>query len=145
MSQEGVDTRRRRFLTAATTVVGAVGAGFVAVPFVVSWTPSARARAIGAPVEVDISKLEPGQMVVQTWRGKPVWVVRRSEDALNVLRKAQSRASENPWVRYHIALALSELGREAEARTVLQALFSAGVPFDAETDARALLGRLGDG
>ncbi|MGF1612938.1 MAG: ubiquinol-cytochrome c reductase iron-sulfur subunit [Gammaproteobacteria bacterium] len=77
-----VDVRRRRFLTAATTVVGAVGVGFVAVPFLASWQPSAKARAIGAPVDIDVGKLQPGQMLTVTWRGKPVWVVRRSEQTL---------------------------------------------------------------
>ncbi len=56
-----VDQSRRKFLTAATVATGAVGAGFAAVPFVASWAPSARARALGAPVEVDLSKLEPGR------------------------------------------------------------------------------------
>lgn len=100
MSNEGVDGGRRRFLTAATTVVGAVGAGFVAVPFVVSWQPSARARAIGAPVEADISKLEPGQMMVVTWRGKPVWLLRRTEESVSQLPSIDNQlrdpASEEP-------------------------------------------------
>lgn len=80
-----VDLRRRRFLTAATSVVGAVGAAYVAVPFVASMQPSARARAAGAPVEFDISKLEPGQKLTVEWRGKPVWVVRRDEQNLKDL------------------------------------------------------------
>ncbi len=78
----GVDQGKRRFLTAATAVVGAVGAGFTLVPFVKSMLPSEKAQAAGAPVEVDISKLEPGQKVNVEWRGKPVWVVRRTEDML---------------------------------------------------------------
>jgi ubiquinol-cytochrome c reductase iron-sulfur subunit len=85
MSKEGVDKGRRRFLTAATSVVGAVGAGFVAAPFVISMEPSARAQAAGAPVEADISKLEPGQMMTIEWRGKPVWIVRRTEQNLEDL------------------------------------------------------------
>ncbi len=85
MSSDNVDNNRRRFLTAGTAAVGAVGAGFVAVPFLKSWAPSARARSAGAPVEVDISKLEPGQLVIVKWRGKPVWVVRRDEAALATL------------------------------------------------------------
>src|SRR5690625_8033645 len=71
MSQDGVNRGRRRFLTAATSVVGAAGAVAAAVPFVGSWNPSARARAAGAPVRADIGRLEPGQMVVVEWRGKP--------------------------------------------------------------------------
>ena len=78
----GVDNEKRRFLTKATSVAGAVGAGFLAVPFVTSMQPSAKAEAMGAPVEVDIEKLEPGQRVVVLWRGKPVWVVRRTPEVL---------------------------------------------------------------
>jgi len=85
MSTEGVDKSRRRFLTAATSVVGAVGVAAVAVPFVSSMLPSARARAAGAPVEADLSKLEPGQMLTVEWRGKPVWIVRRTEETLAAL------------------------------------------------------------
>jgi len=81
----GVDSGRRRFLTASTVVVGGVGAVAGAVPFVAAWLPSARAKAIGAPVEIDISKLQPGGRVTVEWRGKPVWVVRRSDDVLAVL------------------------------------------------------------
>ncbi len=85
MSTDNVDNNRRRFLTAGTAAVAAVGAGFVAVPFLKSWAPSARARSAGAPVEVDISKLELGQQIIVKWRGKPVWVVRRGEEALATL------------------------------------------------------------
>ena len=77
-----VDKKKRRFLTAATSVVGAVGAGFVAVPFLKSWNPSEKAKAAGAPVEADIGKLEPGQMMRVKWRGKPVWIVHRTEKNL---------------------------------------------------------------
>ena len=82
MTSEGVDTEKRRFLTQAATAVGAVGAGFLAVPFISSMKPSAKAEALGAPVEVDISKIEPGQRIVVMWRGKPVWLVRRTPEAL---------------------------------------------------------------
>jgi ubiquinol-cytochrome c reductase iron-sulfur subunit len=82
---EGVDRDKRRFLTLLTTGVGAIGVGFAATPFVLSMTPSARARAAGAPVEVDISKLEFGQMLTVEWRGKPVWIVRRTKDMLATL------------------------------------------------------------
>ena len=75
---EEVDTGRRRFLTVATVATGAVGAAFAAVPFLASWKPSARAKAMGAPVEVDISKLEPGAMMKVEWRGKAVFVVHRT-------------------------------------------------------------------
>ncbi|MFN5746811.1 MAG: ubiquinol-cytochrome c reductase iron-sulfur subunit [Methylococcaceae bacterium] len=103
MMIEGVDHEKRRFLTKAATVVGAVGAGFLAVPFVSSMRPSAKAEALGAPVEVDISKLEPGQRVVVLWRGKPVWVLKRTPEALarlneldSVLLDPQSAQSQQP-------------------------------------------------
>jgi ubiquinol-cytochrome c reductase iron-sulfur subunit len=104
MTSEGVvDTEKRRFLTQAATVVGAVGAGFLAVPFVSSMRPSAKAEALGAPVEVDISKIEPGQRIVVLWRGKPVWVLRRTPETLanlssleDKLRDPQSDESEQP-------------------------------------------------
>ena len=81
----GVDRDKRRFLTMLATGVGAVGAGFAATPFVLSMTPSARAKAAGAPVEVDISKLEVGQMLTVEWRGKPVWILRRTQEMLDKL------------------------------------------------------------
>lgn len=87
MANQDIDRRRRRFLTAATTVVGGVGCAFAAVPFVASFQPSARTKAIGAPVEIDVSKLEPGQRIIAKWRGKPVWVVRRSAAMLADLPK----------------------------------------------------------
>jgi ubiquinol-cytochrome c reductase iron-sulfur subunit len=85
MSAQGVDKKRRRVLVAATSVVGAVGLGYVAVPFISSMNPSARARAAGAPVEADISKLEPGALLRVKWRGKPVWVVNRTDEMLKNL------------------------------------------------------------
>ena len=87
MSSEGIDKSRRRFLTAATSVVGGAGVVAVAVPFLASWNPSARAKSAGAPVEADIGKLEPGQQLVIKWRGKPVWIVRRDEESLATLAK----------------------------------------------------------
>jgi ubiquinol-cytochrome c reductase iron-sulfur subunit len=91
MSGDGVDTSKRRFLTAAATVVGGVGAVYTAVPFVASWMPSERAKAAGAPVEADISKLENGQMIRVQWRGKPVWMVRRTEEMLQALPTLDDR------------------------------------------------------
>ena len=91
MSSDDADNSRRRFLTAATVVVGAVGTVVAAVPFVASWSPSARAKTAGAPVEADISKLEPGQLIIVKWRGKPVWVVRRDEKALETLANVTDR------------------------------------------------------
>ena len=86
MSTGGVDTGRRRFLTAATTVVGGVGAAVTVWPFVATFQPSAKARAAGAPVEVDVSKMEPGQRLTVEWRGKPVWIVRRTDEMLANLK-----------------------------------------------------------
>ena len=103
MSSHASDNSRRRFLTAATVVTGSVGMVMAAVPFVSSWSPSAKAKSAGAPVEADISKLEPGQQIIIKWRGKPVWIVRRDDNALatlskvtNELRDAQSDESIQP-------------------------------------------------
>src|SRR5690554_3576410 len=85
MSQDGVNKSRRTLLVGTTTALGAVGAGFVAVPFVKSWNPSERAKAAGAPAKVDVSKLESGAMIVVEWRGKPVYVTRRTEETLGLL------------------------------------------------------------
>jgi ubiquinol-cytochrome c reductase iron-sulfur subunit len=85
MSEQEIDLKRRRFLTGATSVVGAIGVVGVAIPFLSSWNPSARAKAAGAPVEVDISKLETGQLVRVLWRKKPVWVFKRSPEMLQNL------------------------------------------------------------
>ncbi len=103
MSNGGVNTTRRRFLTAATSVVGAAGAVGIAIPFVGSWSPSAKAKAAGAPVKFDAGKLEPGEMKVVEWRGKPVYVVRRTKKSLDELnsldgslKDPESLISEQP-------------------------------------------------
>ncbi len=85
MSQDGVNKGRRTLLLGTTAALGAVGAGFVAVPFVKSWLPSEKAKAAGAPAKVDISKIEPGAMLVAEWRGKPVYVTRRTPETLGLL------------------------------------------------------------
>jgi len=85
MSNDGVNTGRRRFLIATTAVGGGIGAVGVAVPFVKSWNPSEKAKAAGAPAKADISKIEPGQMIVVEWRGKPVYLFRRTEETLGLL------------------------------------------------------------
>ena len=77
--KDEVDHSRRQLLTAATVGTGVIGAVFATIPFLASWQPSARAKALGAPVEVDASKLEAGQMLKVVWRGQPVFVVRRSQ------------------------------------------------------------------
>lgn len=85
MSEQGVDLGRRRFLTMATAVTGGVGVALVATPFVASMKPSARAQALGAAVEVDISKLEPGALLRAEWRGKAIYVVKRTAEQLKRL------------------------------------------------------------
>jgi ubiquinol-cytochrome c reductase iron-sulfur subunit len=94
-----VNEGRRRFLTATTAVVGAVGAGFAAVPFIKSWNPSARAKLAGAPVNADITGLAEGQRLILEWRGQPIWIVRRSKAILDVLptldAKLRDPKSEN--------------------------------------------------
>jgi ubiquinol-cytochrome c reductase iron-sulfur subunit len=79
-ADDGVDLSRRKFLTQATIATGAVGAVFAAVPFIESWSPSERARAQGAPTELDLSKIEPGQMAITVWRRSPIYVVHRTSD-----------------------------------------------------------------
>lgn len=86
MNIEGVDKSKRQFLTSALTVVGAVGTGYIAVPFLAQMQPSTKAMAAGAPVTVDISKMEPGQMIRVAWRGKPVWLLNRTPEVLETLK-----------------------------------------------------------
>jgi ubiquinol-cytochrome c reductase iron-sulfur subunit len=94
MGSNGVNSGRRKFLTAATSLAGVAGAVGIAVPFVGSWNPSAKAKAAGAPVKADISKIEPGQMVVVEWRGKPVYVVNRTDAQLEVLPSMNERLKD---------------------------------------------------
>jgi len=82
---EEVDPSRRQFLTAATLATGAIGTAFAIAPFIASWKPSARAKALGAPVEVDVSKLDPGAMMTVQWRKQPVWIVHRTKEMLERL------------------------------------------------------------
>ena len=86
MSTDGVNTSRRMWLIGATAAVGAVGVVGAAVPFVRSWNPSAKAKAAGAPVEVDVSPIQPGQMIVVKWRGRPVWFLHRTQEELATLK-----------------------------------------------------------
>lgn len=85
-----VDRSKRRLLLAATTAAGGVAAAGAATPFVISFMPSERAKAAGAPVEVDISAIAPGAMLTVEWQGKPVWVVRRTKEMLDMLSKHDS-------------------------------------------------------
>ena len=103
MPTDGVNKKRRRFLVATTSAVGAVGVGFAAVPFVSSWKPSAKAQAVGAPVQVSLNGLEPGQILKVQWRGQTIGVLRRSTETLGLLpevdgelRDPQSLESEQP-------------------------------------------------
>ena len=89
-----VDANRRRFLTVATSAMGAAGVVAVAVPFLGSWNPSAKAKAAGAPVKADISKLEPGQMIVVEWRGKPVYVVHRTPEMIELLNSVDDQLKD---------------------------------------------------
>ncbi|TCK18026.1 ubiquinol-cytochrome c reductase iron-sulfur subunit [Thiogranum longum] len=88
---ESIDKKRRRLLIAAATVAGGVGVVATVVPFIESWNPSEKARSAGAPVMVDFSKLEPGQQIAVSWRGKPVWVLRRTPKMLKDLRSSTIR------------------------------------------------------
>jgi ubiquinol-cytochrome c reductase iron-sulfur subunit len=101
--RDNVDEKRRRLLLLATSGAGAVLAGAAAAPLLVSWFPSAKALAAGAPVEADISKLEPGQQITLEWRGKPVWVLRRTPEMVSrlgqnapLLADPESGASKQP-------------------------------------------------
>lgn len=114
-TDDGVNMKRRRFLIGATTVVGGVGAAFTAVPFIASMQPSAKAQAAGAPVEVDISKLEPGQKTTVEWRGKPVWVVHRTKENLETLpslndglRDPNSEVPQQPGYAQNATRAIKE-------------------------------------
>ena len=84
---DNVDRSKRRLLLAATSAAGGVAAAGMATPFVLTFMPSERAKAAGAPVEVDISAIAPGTMKVVEWQGKPVWVVRRTPEMLELLTK----------------------------------------------------------
>lgn len=101
--RDNVDEKRRRLLIVATSAAGAAVAGGVAAPFLASWFPSARALAAGAPVEADISKMEMGQQITVEWRGKPVWILKRTQEMLDGLTKhddllvdPQSKDAEQP-------------------------------------------------
>ncbi|HEY5775473.1 MAG TPA: ubiquinol-cytochrome c reductase iron-sulfur subunit, partial [Xanthomonadales bacterium] len=103
MSSDDVNKGRRRFLVATTSVVGGVGIGIAAVPFIKSWMPSARAQAIGVPVEVDLAKLKAGQLLKVQWRGQTIGVLHRTEEMVNGLSKVdadlvdpQSELAEQP-------------------------------------------------
>jgi ubiquinol-cytochrome c reductase iron-sulfur subunit len=91
-----VNRQRRYFLIAATSVVGGIGVIGAAVPFVRSWSPSAKARALGAPIRINIAKLDPGQMLgpIPAWRGRPIYVINRSPEMLEQLDRVRDRLAD---------------------------------------------------
>ena len=91
--KKNLDREKRTFIV-ATSVVGGVAAVGAAAPFVASMLPSERAKALGAPVEVDVSKLAAGEMMRVEWRGKPVWVVRRTKDMLESIKKSDDKVTD---------------------------------------------------
>src|SRR6202171_3514078 len=94
MSGNAVDFEKRRFLVTATSVVGGLGRVAVLVPFVASMNPSQRAKAAGAQIEADMSKVEPGMQLTVEWRGKPVWIVNRTKEMLDQLPKNDERLAD---------------------------------------------------
>ena len=100
MSGENIDRGRRRFLSGATTIIGGVGAAYAMVPFIGSWFPTARAEALGAPVEVNVGKMTVGSQITVEWRGQPIWIVRRSKTMIDALKnnddKLRDPFSEQP-------------------------------------------------
>lgn len=117
MSADGVNEGRRRFLIGATSAVGAVGTVGAAVPFVRSWYPSAKAKTAGAPVIADISKLEVGQRMTIEWRGKPVWILRRSKQAMSSLSEIEGNlrdpnSEESNQPEYVTGIARSRQGKD---------------------------------
>ena len=93
MSDAVADPSRRTWI-AITCGAGAVGGAAVAVPFVSTFTPSERAKAAGAPVQVDISGVKPGEKLTVEWRGKPVWIVRRTPEQLESLKKTEAQVAD---------------------------------------------------
>ena len=94
MSSDDVNKGRRRFLVATTSVVGGVGVGIAALPFIKSWMPSARAQAIGVPVEVNIDKLKEGQLLKVQWRGQTIGVLRRTQEMVDTLSRVDASLSD---------------------------------------------------
>jgi ubiquinol-cytochrome c reductase iron-sulfur subunit len=94
MSSDDVNKGRRRFLVATTSVVGGIGVGIAAIPFIKSWMPSARAQAIGVPVEINLGKLKEGQLLKVQWRGQTIGVLRRTEDMISGLSKVDASLAD---------------------------------------------------
>jgi len=85
VDKNNVDIRKRQALIVASTIVGGIGAGFAAVPFISSWLPSARAKAMGSAIDIDVSNIEEGQRITLDWRGKPIFVIKRSKESVETL------------------------------------------------------------
>ena len=94
MADKELDKGKRQFLLAATGAVGGVAGAATAVPFAASWLPSERAKAAGAPVEADIGNLAPGEMIRVEWRGKPVWIVRRTKEMLDTVKQNEPKVAD---------------------------------------------------
>ena len=94
MADKELDQGKRRFLVAATSVAGGIAGAAAAVPFVASMLPSERAKAAGAPVEADIGNLAPGEMTRVEWRGKPVWIVRRTPEMLETVKSSETKVAD---------------------------------------------------
>jgi ubiquinol-cytochrome c reductase iron-sulfur subunit len=94
--QDDIDISRRKFLLAATGLLGGIGVLGLATPFIASWRLSGKAKALGAPVECDLSLLEPGQQMTVEWRGKPVWIVRRTQEQLQQLARLDESRLRDP-------------------------------------------------
>jgi len=94
MSTNSVDNNRRRFLTTTASVVGGAGAVATSIPFISTLSPSAKTKAIGAPVEVEIGELQAGELKIAQWQGKPVWILRRSDSALDTIRELDSEVAD---------------------------------------------------
>lgn len=115
MEHHDTDMKRRQFLTAATGIIGGVGLGLASIPFVGSWLPSAKAKALGAPVDVDTTKIEPGQKITVAWRGQPIFVVHRTKEILgtlselkDVLRDPDSEVAQQPKYAKNIYRSIKE-------------------------------------
>ncbi len=96
MTDDSTNAGRRRFLVGSTSIVGSAGVIGAAVPFVGSWNPSAKARAAGAPVRIDISRLQSGEMLgpIPAWRGQPIFIIKRSDELLSVLNEDPDRLAD---------------------------------------------------
>ncbi len=124
MSEGEVNVARRRFLIGATAVVGGIGAVGAAVPFVRSWSPSAKARALGAPVRIDIGKLRPGELLgpMPEWRGRPIFVVRRTDEALAALPELDDSLADPQSQRDQQPAYAANLWRAREERREISVL-----------------------